>query len=103
VFADDLSMGGAAASGDSLERAQSTLAAGCDVLPVCNDRAAVTTLLDRLAVDPEPASQLRIVRMRGRDGMPRAALTATTEWKESQELLARCSEAPALRLTPGTA
>jgi beta-N-acetylhexosaminidase len=69
IFADDLTMGGAAACGDVLARAQLAASAGCDVLPVCNDRTAVLTLLDRL--DPElvsPASQARLVHLRGRGG-----------------------------------
>ncbi len=99
VFTDDLSMGGAAAaSGDIVTRARRALSAGCDMLPVCNDRPSVITLLERLDVEPEPASRLRLVRMHGRDGLVRAQLEASADWRRSQELLARCSAAPALRL-----
>ena len=102
VFADDLSMGGAAAAyGDIVTRAQQALAAGCDMLPVCNNRASVIALLDGLNVEPEPASRLRLVRLHGRDGVSREALTALPEWTRSQELLARFAAAPALKLEPG--
>jgi len=101
IFADDLSMGGAAAAGDIIVRAERTLAAGCDVLPVCNDRAAVARLLDGLKVEPEPASRLRIVRMRGRDGLPRGELERSQPWRAAQELLERALRPPELRLTSG--
>ncbi len=101
VFSDDLSMGGAAASGDILERARRALAAGCDMLPVCNDRAAVLALLDGLAVEPEPASQLRIIRMRGRGGLPWRELVESSEWKQAQAALTAAASAPPLSLDPG--
>jgi beta-N-acetylhexosaminidase len=102
VFTDDLSMGGAAAAiGDIVSRARRALAAGCDMLPVCNDRSAVITLLERLQIEPEPASRLRLVRLHGRDGVPRHELAGLPEWQRSQELLARCAAAPRLDLEPG--
>jgi beta-N-acetylhexosaminidase len=103
VFADDLSMGGAAAAyGDIVTRARRALAAGCDMLPVCNNRASVLTLLDRLDVEPEPTSKLRLVRMHGKDGIVREELTSMPEWKRSRELLARCTAAPTLNLEAGS-
>jgi beta-N-acetylhexosaminidase len=101
VFADDLSMGGAAAAyGDVVTRCQTALTAGCDMLPVCNNRASVIALLDGLKVEPQPASRLRLVRMHGRERMSREALEATPEWARSQELLTRFATTPALELKP---
>jgi beta-N-acetylhexosaminidase len=98
VFTDDLSMGGAAeASDDIVTRARQALSAGCDMLPVCNNRAGVVKLLDRLDVDPEPTSRLRLVRMHGKDRD-----LAPSEWKRSRELLARCTAAPTLKLEAGS-
>ncbi|HYC10927.1 MAG TPA: beta-N-acetylhexosaminidase [Steroidobacteraceae bacterium] len=103
VFSDDLSMGGAAAAyGDVVTRARQALSAGCDMLPVCNNRASVIELLSGLDLDPEPASSLRLVRLHGRPGAPgRAALEASAEWLRARELLARVTAAPALTLDPG--
>ena len=102
VFADDLSMGGAAAAyGDVVTRARQALTAGCDMLPVCNNRASVIALLEQLDVEPEPASRLRLVRLHGRESASRQELTAMPEWSRSQELLARCVAAPALKLEAG--
>jgi beta-N-acetylhexosaminidase len=102
VFSDDISMGGAAAAyGDIVTRARQALSAGCDMLPVCNNRAGVVTLLDRLNVEPEPTSRIRLVRMHGKDGVPWRELTSVPEWKRSRELLARCTAAPTLNLEAG--
>jgi beta-N-acetylhexosaminidase len=102
VFADDLSMKGAAAYGDILTRCRQALAAGCDMLPVCNHRPSVIELLDRLDCEPQPASSLRLVRLHGRTAPPgRAALEQLPEWTRARELLARVSAPPALTLDAG--
>jgi beta-N-acetylhexosaminidase len=94
VFADDLSMGGAAAVGDLLQRAQRALDAGCDVLPVCNDRPGVERLLDRLKLQIDPASQLRLVRMRGRRQYRFETLSASAAWQSAREWLQRSASPP---------
>jgi len=103
IFTDDLSMGGAAEYGDIVARASAALEAGCDVLPVCNDRASVAQLLDRLRWDPQPSSHLRLVRMRGKAAPEREELVAGDAWRASQELLARSAAPPKLSLTAGNA
>ena len=102
VFADDLSMGGAAAAyGDVVTRARQALAAGCDMLPVCNNRASVTELLDPLDVRVQPASSLRLVRLHGRAAPGRAELLASGEWASARAALAQIAAAPLLTLVAG--
>jgi beta-N-acetylhexosaminidase len=102
VFTDDLSMKGAAAYGDIVTRARQALAAGCDMLPVCNHRPSVIELLDQLDCEPQPASSLRLVRLHGRAAAPsHAALEALPEWAHARDLLARMSAAPSLTLDAG--
>jgi beta-N-acetylhexosaminidase len=101
VFADDLNMAGAAAFGDVTARARLALAAGCDVLPICNDRQSVHTVLETLGPDlVTPASQARLVRMRAR-GAPPADLFASKQWQETVARIAELSAAPPLVLTEG--
>jgi beta-N-acetylhexosaminidase len=102
VFADDLSMAGAVAFGDILERARLAYVAGCDVLPICNDRAAVATVLDHFKPDvaAAPASQARMVRMRAR-GEPPVGLAADPHWLETVQRVVNLSSSPPLVLTEG--
>jgi beta-N-acetylhexosaminidase len=104
VFTDDLSMAGAAAFGGVVERCRLALAAGCDVLPICNDRASVLAALDGLQASPEPVSALRIARLHGRGAgtLPgvgpglaaRDELLASDAWRRCSDALARCLAAP---------
>ncbi|WP_348767611.1 glycoside hydrolase family 3 N-terminal domain-containing protein, partial [uncultured Salinisphaera sp.] len=59
VFCDDLSMGGAAVIGGFAERARQAQDAGCDYLPICNDRAATLELLDVVRIDDDAAAGRR--------------------------------------------
>jgi beta-N-acetylhexosaminidase len=98
VFADDLSMLGAAGMGDIVERSERALAAGCDVLPVCNSRATVERLLDGLKVTPDAALHLRLARMRGHGHAGRTQLLASSEWQNCRQRVERCDATPELRL-----
>jgi beta-N-acetylhexosaminidase len=103
VFTDDMSMAGAAVAGDIVVRSRRALDAGCDMVLICNSRPSVVTVLDQLDVEPEPASHVRLVRMRGRDGMGREELQASAHWQTCREQLARCTAPPALKLEAGRA
>jgi beta-N-acetylhexosaminidase len=66
VFSDDLSMEGASVEGGVIERAQAALAAGCDMVVVCNDPDAVDELLGGLEYSMPAVSLARLARMHGR-------------------------------------
>lgn len=100
IFTDDLSMGGAVSQGDIVSRVEHALAAGCDMLLICNDRAAVVTALERIQAQPAPASQVRIVRMRGRAGLAWDALVASDAWEQARAQLAGLNDTPVLTLRP---
>jgi beta-N-acetylhexosaminidase len=97
ILTDDLSMAGAAAFGGIVKRAELALAAGCDMLLVCNSRPSVLELLGALDPAPRPASALRVARLHGRG--PTAGLATLKELQDSpayqaaRVALERCREA----------
>lgn len=64
VFCDDLSMGGLASIGDVTARAGAALAAGCDMLPVCNRPDELAQLLRQWRFEPGPDSAPRLRALR---------------------------------------
>ena len=100
VFSDDLSMRGASVIGAMPERVQAALAAGCDMTPVCNDRAAVASVLSALPAERwlDPVAQLRVARMHGTRAPGRDELMASAKWQECVQAAQRCLERPALVL-----
>jgi beta-N-acetylhexosaminidase len=66
VFSDDLSMEGASVAGGVVERADTALNAGCDLVLVCNNAPAADELLDQLEYSMPAVGLARLARMHGR-------------------------------------
>jgi beta-N-acetylhexosaminidase len=82
VFSDDISMAGAEVAGDYPGRARTALDAGCDMVLVCNNREGAAGILDNLEHMPDPASQVRLMRMHGRNKVTLRQLRGDHEWQD---------------------
>jgi beta-N-acetylhexosaminidase len=99
VFSDDLNMSGAADAGDVEARAALALAAGCDVILLCNDRPGTERLLANCRARIEPVTQVRLMRMHGRGGqIGLAALARDRRWRDASERVAQAGHSGALDL-----
>ena len=66
VFSDDLSMEGASVAGGTIARAEAALAAGCDMILLCNNLAATDELMDSLNYAMPAVSLARLARLHGK-------------------------------------
>jgi len=98
VFCDDLSMEAAAAFGSVPERAALALAAGCDMVLICNDRRSAIASVASLEDYSRPTSLVRLARLHGGACDSRDALLSSDTWRQAVEQLGRWADRPALRL-----
>ena len=99
IFSDDLSMAGAGSIGGFVERTEAAQAAGCDMLLVCNNRAAAIEVIDNANIQVQPASQPRLARMLSKNSVNRSAngsvnssvsyeqLTQSKAWQQARKTL----------------
>ena len=98
IFSDDLSMAGASVAGDFVDRSRTALAAGCDMVLVCNDRDGAHEVLAGLGEYQDPVAHARLARMHGRAGTPWDELLATDEWRRTAGLAESLEREPELAL-----
>ena len=63
VFCDDLSMNGARCIADPVERAERAIAAGCDMVPICNDPATARAVVEGLPVTTRDTAGRRLMNL----------------------------------------
>ncbi|HUN90797.1 MAG TPA: beta-N-acetylhexosaminidase [Burkholderiaceae bacterium] len=96
VISDDLSMQGAEVAGPVEQRAARALQAGCDIVTICNDPAAVDRVLRTLRWESTPEFVSRRARLRPRgDAVFRGDLSRDAVWRAAaRDLAAWIDRAP---------
>lgn len=89
IFSDDIVMAGAAVAGSPADRFALARRAGCDMVLVCNDHAAVRGILDAGCALPDAVVSSRLARMHGRRGMALSVLERDPRYRSVRTALGR--------------
>ena len=93
IFSDDLSMAAAEHAGCYGDRARAALAAGCDMVLVCNNPDGASEVLEELRDYQDPVAHSRMVRLHGRAARSLEKLREDARWHDAVELASRlCAE-----------
>jgi beta-N-acetylhexosaminidase len=90
VFSDDLTMAAATDVGSVGERAKLALAAGCNMVLVCNDRAAALQTLEFLEANPnliQSGNALTLARMTANSLNIASDLYNTEKWRSAKSIV----------------
>ena len=98
IFSDDLSMEAAGIGGSYGERALLALNAGCDMVLVCNHPDGVSEVIEALGDYANPASQLRLTRMHGKENFDRDELLASPKWQQANKMILELDDSPWMEL-----
>ena len=98
VFCDDLSMKATRDYGSMAERARRALDAGCDMVSICNDRAAAGRAVEALNDYSNPISLVRLARLHGTGHVLRETLLASEQWQAASAAVEHWSDRPQLEL-----
>lgn len=98
IFSDDLNMAAADAGGDYAQRARSAIAAGCDMVLICNNRPAAIEVVQALSGMDDPASASRRARMHGKGHYGPDELRAQDRWQSAVRRVAAYGRGDSLEL-----
>ncbi|MDH5711703.1 MAG: beta-N-acetylhexosaminidase [Gammaproteobacteria bacterium] len=98
IFSDDLSMEAAGIGGSYGERAKLALAAGCDMVLVCNHPDGVVEVIEALGHYSNPVSELRLTRMHGKNPVNREELLKSKKWQQASATVQALDDSPWLEL-----
>lgn len=87
IMSDDLNMKGADQIGDYSQRAQMALAAGCDLILLCNNRSAVIEVVEQLNDQLYLVDDKKYALLKGSFPSSLGPFSQNSQWQNYQELL----------------